>query len=419
MKNQQTFTDFKYKALNWANQFDVCCFLDSNQYKDNYSEFDFLLAADFQFELKSSSGDSFEKLKTFYETHKQWAFGFFSYDLKNQIEDLSSNHLDNLKFPDLYFFVPKHLIAYKNGIAEVLIGDNCLLTEIDNFKQSQKKDERKLDLKARLSEAQYVEKIDLLKEHISRGDVYEINFCQEFFAEHAEINPLDIFESLNRLSPTPFAGFFKVDQHYILSATPERFLCRRADKLISQPIKGTAKRSINPQQDNAIKSALRNDIKEQTENVMIVDLVRHDLTKSAVKGTVKVEELFGIYTFPQVHQMISTISCLLNPDVHFIDAIKNAFPMGSMTGAPKVKAMQLIERYEETKRGVFSGSFGCINPNGDFDFNVIIRSILYNAESKYLSFQVGGAITYQSNAKLEYEECMLKASAILSVLDTH
>jgi para-aminobenzoate synthetase component I len=221
---------------------------------------------------------------------------------------------------------------------------------------------------------------------------------------------------LNAISPTPFSGFFKLKDRYILSATPERFLCKRGNKLISQPIKGTAKRSADLAEDLRIKAALKVNIKEQSENVMIVDLVRNDLTKSAVKGSVKVDELFGIYSFPQVHQMISTISCELDPTVDLIEAIRNTFPMGSMTGAPKIKAMELIDQYERSKRGVYSGSFGCISPTGDFDFNVIIRSILYNAEEQYLSFQVGGAITYAANAEEEYEECLLKASAIMQVL---
>jgi para-aminobenzoate synthetase component 1 len=225
-----------------------------------------------------------------------------------------------------------------------------------------------------------------------------------------------VYNQLNNISPTPFSGFFKFNQNYILSATPERFLCKRGNKLISQPIKGTAKRSSSVLEDEKIKSNLKNSEKEQAENVMIVDLVRNDLTKSAIKGSVKVEELFGIYSFPQVHQMISTISCEIDPHLHFIDAIKNTFPMGSMTGAPKIKAMQLIDEYEKTKRGIYSGSFGCISPNGDFDFNVIIRSILYNATTKYLSYHVGGAITYASDPEKEYEECLLKASAIMKVL---
>jgi para-aminobenzoate synthetase component 1 len=416
LKNQQNISHFKQKALHWANQFEVCCFLDSNDYKDAYSAYDFIIAADVDTELKCSTGNAFDQLKNFYTTHKQWIFGFFSYDLKNEIEDLHSNHPDNLDFPDLYFFVPKYLIAFKDGQAKVLIGDHSILADIDLFQLETEVKLSAIKITQRLSKDQYINKVETLRGHIIRGDIYEVNFCQEFFAENAEIDPVQTFEWLNEVSPTPFAGYFKVYGKYILSATPERFLCKRGSKLTSQPIKGTAKRSSDLAEDEAIKLQLRNDIKEQAENVMIVDLVRHDLTKSAVKGSVTVDELFGIYSFPQVHQMISTISCELNPKVHFIDAIKNAFPMGSMTGAPKVKAMKLIEAYEVTKRGIYSGSFGCISSDGDFDFNVVIRSILYNAESKYVSFQVGGAITYQSNAVSEYEECLLKASAILKVL---
>ena len=402
--------------MHWANQFEVCCFLDSNQYIDTYSAYDFIIAAGVQEELQHSSENAFEALKMFYEKDKQWMFGFFSYDLKNEIENLESNNIDHLNFPDLYFFIPKYLIAFKDGKADVLIGSDSLLDEIDNFNPPEKVIEHQVNINQRISRNQYIESVEKLKDHILRGDIYEVNFCQEFFAENAEINPVETFSLLNKISPTPFAGYFKVYNQYILSATPERFLCKRGPKLISQPIKGTARRSDNPSEDENIKIQLRNDVKEQSENVMIVDLVRHDLTRSAVKGSVTVEEMFGIYSFSQVHQMISTISCQLDPDVHFIDAIRNAFPMGSMTGAPKVKAMQLIEQYEETKRGVYSGSFGCISPNGDFDFNVVIRSILYNAANKYLSFQVGGAITYQCDPEKEYEECLLKASAILKVL---
>ncbi|GGI25068.1 anthranilate synthase component I family protein [Pedobacter mendelii] len=415
MKNQLISNNFKQKVLHWANQFDVCCFLDSNDYVDAYSEYDFLLAVGCKAELKSEIGNAFEKLKTFFEENQQWLFGFFGYDLKNEIEDLKSENPDHLNFPDLYFFVPEYLLVCKDGVAEILIGDKSVLNEINAFIVIEEAAHR-INIKSKISKTEYLNKINALKEHIIRGDIYEINFCQEFFAEHAEIAPVQTYEALNNLSPTPFSGYFKLYNQYILSATPERFLCKRGNHLISQPIKGTAKRSSDKAKDEIIKATLKNSIKEQAENVMIVDLVRHDLTKSAVKGSVKVDELFGIYTFPQVHQMISTVSCELNPEVHFIDAIKNTFPMGSMTGAPKVKAMKLIEEYEDTKRGIYSGSFGCINPSGDFDFNVIIRSILYNSENKYLSFQVGGAITYQSEAEAEYEECLLKASAILQVL---
>ena len=417
MKTINNITNFKQKALHWANQFEVCCLLDSNQYEDQYSSYDFLIAADVQVALECKTGNAFHQLKKFRELHKTWLFGLFNYDLKNELEDLESNHPDYLNFPALYFFVPKYLIGIKNGGVDVLIGNDTIIAEINESIISAEEKHTTLKIEKRLSKTQYLDKVERLKDHIVRGDIYEVNFCQEFFAENATINPIQTFEALNRLSPTPFAGYFKIRDQYILSATPERFLCKRDNKLISQPIKGTAKRSDVLKEDEIIKLQLKNDLKEQSENVMIVDLVRHDLTKSAVKGSVKVDELFGIYTFPQVHQMISTIICELNPVVHFIDAIKNAFPMGSMTGAPKLKAMELIEAYEETKRGMYSGSFGCISPNGDFDFNVVIRSILYNATQKYLSFQVGGAITYQCDAEKEYEECLLKASAMLKVLE--
>lgn len=410
---------FKQKALQLAETFDACCCLDSNDYKDPYSQYDCLIAFGIEYEINTQSGDAFEQLKAFHELHQNWLFGLLSYELKNEIEELHSRHTDQLNFPDLFFFVPKYLIALQGDEIKVLKGDESILTTIDQVSLLEDPLKNKVEVEAKLDKTSYIAIVEKLREHILRGDIYEINFCQEFFSRHADINPLKVYNELNKLSPTPFAGFFKIYDNYILSATPERFLCKRTQQLISQPIKGTAKRSLDPILDEQIKTALKSSIKEQAENVMIVDLVRNDLTKSAVKGTVKVDELFGIYSFPQVHQLISTISCELDPAIHFIDAIKNTFPMGSMTGAPKIKALQLIDQYEMSKRGAFSGSFGCINPNGDFDFNVIIRSILYNANEKYLSFQVGGAITYAAAAEQEYEECLLKASAIRKVLENY
>ncbi|TKC04615.1 anthranilate synthase component I family protein [Pedobacter polaris] len=406
----------KQKTLQWASNFDVYCCLDSNNYKDIYSNYDCLVAIGAKQELTTNYGNAFADLKSFYEDHKDWMFGLLSYELKNELEDLITNHSDKLDFPDLYFFIPEYIIALQNDNIHILKGDSSIIEEIKKVNLDSKFVELEVKVQSRFDKKSYIETVENLQTHIKRGNIYEVNFCQEFFAENAIINPLAVYQELNSLSPTPFAGFFKIQDKYILSATPERFLCKRDNRLISQPIKGTAKRSANKVEDEQIKINLKSSIKEQAENVMIVDLVRNDLTKSAVKGSVKVDELFGIYTFPQVHQMISTISCELDPTVHFIDAIKNTFPMGSMTGAPKIKAMKLIDTYEKSKRGAFSGSFGCISPNGDFDFNVIIRTILYNETQKYLSFQVGGAITYAANAEEEYEECLLKASAIMRVL---
>lgn len=407
---------FKQKAMQWAASFEIYCCLDSNQYQDPYSNYDWLIAVNAVQELKTSAGQAFEQLQDFYQKQQTWMFGLLSYELKNEIECLNSRHSDQLDFPDLFFFVPQYLIAIKGNKIEVLKGDTSIITKINSLELKAKAKPLSLKIESRINKASYLATVQQLQAHIKRGDIYEVNFCQEFFAEHANIDPLAVYNELNSISPTPFSGFFKIYQQYILSATPERFLCKRAMRLISQPIKGTAKRSTDPETDEKIKVALKESIKEQAENVMIVDLVRNDLTKSAVAGSVRVDELFGIYSFPQVHQMISTISCSLKPDLHFIAAIKNTFPMGSMTGAPKIRAMELIDRYESSKRGAFSGSMGCISPQGDFDFNVIIRSILYRADKQYLSFQVGGAITYAADAEAEYEECLLKAAAIRKVL---
>ncbi|RZJ80989.1 MAG: anthranilate synthase component I family protein [Flavobacterium sp.] len=415
MNLQNTYL-FKQQALQYASTFDACCCLDSNNYKDQYAQYDCLIAFGIDKQITVQSDSAFSSLKSFIEIHKDWMFGMFSYELKAETDGLKTDKIDQLNFPDLFFFVPKYLIALQGDEVKVIIGDEQLLKQIEAVELKDENATNVVSISQKISKANYIETVKRLQQHIARGDIYEVNFCQEFFSTNTHINPLQVYQALNGVSPTPFSGFFKIFDKYILSATPERFLAKRGNKLISQPIKGTAKRSENLIEDERIKSALKNDVKEQAENVMIVDLVRNDLTKSAVKGSVKVDELFGIYSFPQVHQMISTISCELNSEIHFVDAIKNAFPMGSMTGAPKIKAMQLIDQYEESKRGIYSGSFGCISPSGDFDFNVIIRSILYNETNKYLSFQVGGAITFVADAEKEYEECLLKASAIMKVL---
>ena len=255
-------------------------------------------------------------------------------------------------------------------------------------------------------------------EHIHRGDIYEANFCMEFYAENAQIEPLEIYQKLNTISEPPFAAYFKNNFQYLLSASPERYLRKEGLKVISQPIKGTARRSFDLEQDEQLKSDLAQNEKERSENIMIVDLVRNDLSQTATKGSVQVEELCQIYTFKQVHQMISTIVSEVENTTSPIEILRTTFPMGSMTGAPKISAMQIIEELEETKRGLYSGAVGYFTPNGDFDFNVVIRSILYNSENQYLSFSVGSAITSQAIPENEYEECLLKAKAMFEVLQS-
>jgi len=415
----QNIDDFKRKALAFANQFDVCCLLDSNNYHDSYSKFDLLFAIDYSDKIETKKvNNSFELLEAFKLKNKGWLFGGLGYDLKNEIEDLNSKNDDFLNFPDLFFFAPKHILVLKGNDLKIISDDaNNIWSQIKDTNIEKSNSSAKCDIKCRFSKADYIQTLGDIKTEISKGNIYETNFCMEFYAENATINPNLIFQQLNSISPTPFANYFKWFDKFIISATPERFLSKRGNKLISQPIKGTAKRSENQKEDEQIKVDLVNHPKEQQENVMIVDLVRNDLTKSAKKGTVSVEELFGIYSFKQVHQMISTVVCEIKEGLSSVDVLKNTFPMGSMTGAPKISAMLLMDNYERSQRGIYSGAVGYFSPEDDFDFNVIIRTILYNETEKYLSFHVGSAITYYADAEKEYEECLLKIKAILEVLN--
>lgn len=324
--------------------------------------------------------------------------------------------------PDMHFFIPEiiieinkeYLLIYASTQKEA----NNIMKEISAINIEQNiNSNKKITIHHRTDKLTYLKDVSAIRQHIIEGNVYELNYCQEFYAENCNINPLAVYLRLNEHSAMPFSCYYKLKDKYLMCASPERFLKKEKNKLISQPIKGTIKRGKDKKEDQQLKEKLKNDIKERAENVMIVDLVRNDLARTAVPGTVKVEELFGVYTYPKVHQMISTIVSELKPEIQFLDAIQNAFPMGSMTGAPKIAAMQLIEQYEKTKRGLYSGAVGYIKPDEDFDFNVVIRSILYTAYDQYLSFQVGGAITYDSVPEKEYEECLLKANAIMNLFN--
>lgn len=411
---------FKKKALQWANYFNTACLLDSNNNAAaGYHSKDWLLAVDAIDELTCGT-DAFEKLKEFQAHADSTIFGFLTYDLKNQIEKLESRHEDRPGFAELYFFKPRYLFEI-NG-SKLTINRNYpetfeLVEMIGKMKVDDALPAERLQLKPRTPKATYLQNVARIKMQIEEGDFYEMNYCTEFYAEKATLNPIAVFNRLNESAQAPFSVFFKHAHRYLLCASPERFLKKEGSTLISQPIKGTIHKGATKDENDALKAQLHLDEKERAENVMIVDLVRNDLAKSAIPGTVKVNELFGIYTFNAVNQMISTVTATLKPETHFIEAIKNAFPMGSMTGAPKVEVMKNIERYEDVKRGLYSGSVGYITANGDFDFNVVIRSIFYNLQAQYLSIQAGGAITYDSIPEKEYDEILLKAKGMMHALD--
>ncbi len=412
----------KKQLLNWSQQFREIVFLDSNDHNFQYSSYDCILAVDAFTALQTDFINAFEELNAYQKMTKDWLFGYLSYDLKNDTEKVISENKDKLYFPDLFFFQPKKIIFIKNNQLEFHYLNICNdemesdYQEIIHFENTNTDAIAETNIQQQISKSNYIEKVSKMLEYIQNGNIYEANFCMEFFAENTFLNPVKTFESLNEISKAPFSTFFKNNKQFALSASPERYLKKTGEKCISQPIKGTSRRSINKKEDELSKINLANDPKERAENIMIVDLVRNDLSKTAKKASVVVEELCEIYSFLQVHQMISTVTSLLKPEFSPVDVLKTTFPMGSMTGAPKISAMKIIEELEETKRGLYSGSIGYFTPENDFDFNVIIRSILYNETEKYVSFSVGSAITSKSNPESEYEECLLKARAMRLVL---
>lgn len=418
-------SSFKQKLLQWAQKFDNIIFLDNNGHHDNYGSFEAAIAIGVESQLKTNQSDALEALSYYKDKTKDWIFGYLTYDLKNELEDLNSQNHDDLEFEMLHFFQPQKLIFLKEGRAEFhylkeyakksVIDYNAILSV--DFEHYTKRKFTTPKIKLRIHKDAYLNKINCVLREIQIGSIYEVNICQEFFSEKTIIDPLKTFNHLNKISNPPFSAFLKLNDRYALCASPERYLKRIGSKIISTPIKGTAARSKILSEDVALKEGLAKDPKELAENIMITDLVRNDLSKSALRGTVQVEELCKVYTFKQVHQMISTITSKIDTTLNSVQLLKDTYPMGSMTGAPKVAAMKIIEKFEETKRGLYSGSIGYFDPDDNFDFNVIIRTILYNAKKKYVSYSVGSAITSKSDPQKEYQECLLKAKAMRSVLE--
>jgi para-aminobenzoate synthetase component 1 len=279
------------------------------------------------------------------------------------------------------------------------------------------KENSPITFSTRTNKAEYIKRVNALKHHIHIGDIYEINFCVEFEALDVDLDPYSVFVKLNQLAYAPYAALAKLDDIYIISASPELFLKRSKDTLITKPIKGTAKRSDDRHEDENLKQQLHLSLKERTENVMIVDVSRNDLSMLAQRATVTVPKLYHIESYKTVHQMVSTVQCKLKNEVNFNEIMNATFPMPSMTGAPKLRAMQLSDEYEQFKRKEYSGALGYIDQNGDFTLSVLIRTLVYNSRTKRLSFGVGSAITHLCDSEKEYEECLLKAKALLAAVN--
>jgi len=417
------------------------------------SSFECLLAVGVIDTFTAPAGNAFSGLKQWAAGRQDWLLGHLSYDLTAETEGVSGDFADPIGFPDMFFFQPAHLILLQKDsirIGSINADPAAIWRQIQATEPPPARSlppqipaestppqpptesippqtTAPIPFTPRFARSEYLSTVETLRRHILRGDCYEINFCQEFFAQPASIDPLTTWRALSQASPNPFAAYYRLDHRYLLCASPERFLKKSGDQLFSQPIKGTAPRlkQDNPAEGRAsedvladaqARQELANSAKDRAENVMVVDLVRNDLSHVCRPGSVKVSELFGIYPFPQVYQMISTITGTLLPGLDWTDALRHCFPMGSMTGAPKHRVTQLIARYERSRRGLFSGAVGYVTPEGDMDMNVVIRSLLYNQQSRYLSYQVGSGITWYSDPSAEYEECLVKAEGIRKAL---
>lgn len=405
--------NIKNKMLNWLKPFSIFAYLDNNGYGHKPARFELLLAAS----PVSSAATAVQ------DEDGDWRFGHFAYDYKNQVEpSLSSRHPDFTGFADSAFYRPDVVMYIHRGthtlhVTSLLQDPQHLLEQVLQAPAVIPAAPAAMPPRWQydFDEQDYMATVQQIKAHIAAGDCYEMNFCTRAFAEDCTVEPFALFHRLNVLNPAPFAALYRNGASWLICASPERFLYREGARLLSQPIKGTARRAQVAGDDERLKAALLHDPKERAENVMIVDLVRNDLARSCEPGSVSVPELFGVYTFPQVHQLISTVEGRLKPGTGNQEAIAHAFPMGSMTGAPKIMVMRLTEQYERARRGLYAGCIGYIAPGGDFDFNVVIRSLQYNATSSFLSYQTGGAITYDSDPAAEWAEVRLKAKALEQV----
>lgn len=355
-------------------------------------------------------GDPWSIISEFQQARNSWLFGYFGYDLKNSTEKLYSKNEKLIDAPDFYFMEPELLLSVEDEKVVSIIGDY----EHENRPKHPVAGQiNRLEPLIRKSE--YLSKIDAIKNQIREGDYYELNYSYPFTGDF-QGDPYWLYQKMREINPVPFGGFIRKDDLSVCCASPERFLKRIGSRVFSEPIKGTAARSSNKDEDTFQKNLLLNE-KNRAENLMIVDLVRHDLSKIAKRGSVIVPKLFDIQSFGTVHQLISTVEGEIDKGILPVDIIKACFPMGSMTGAPKIEVMKAIEHLEMYQRNIYSGAIGYFEPNGNFDFNVVIRSAITKRDK--LVYPVGGAITSDSDPLDEWEETHLKAKVLTKIFDEY
>lgn len=418
---------FEQKLYRMVHEFEYAVVLTDkylfyNGHVQQYHEFDLLAG----FDALEVFEEDFNKMGRAASSLNDWLLGYFSYDLKDEFEAfLSSGNYDPVGFKKFSFFQPRFMIRKSNDSWQVGFQTDkdseheaeLFVEQIRAIVIKEKPEMPGFSFQPNVSRAEYLRNVNALKQHIRKGDIYEINYCIDFFAEIENLDPADVFSGLIDIAPMPFSAFLRHKDSFLMGASPERYLRKRGARILSQPMKGTARKTSETHDDYKVMKSLAESDKERAENIMIADLVRNDLARVAARGTVKVDDLCSVFPYPGVYQMVSTISAQMHGDSSWLDPVRCSFPMGSMTGAPKIRAMELIEKYEKTSRSLYSGAVGYVTPELDYDFNVVIRSFLYNQDSGYLSYTVGSAITDVCNPLDEYNECFLKAEKLRSVFN--
>lgn len=347
-----------------------------------------------------------------------WLVGYFRYDLKDALEQLHPRLKAEPDQDPSRWWTPRWVLEWNKG--ELLLhcsehdrASGEALVEALHAPAAEGQVSAPANWTACTTRSEYLERAGTLLDHIQRGDIYEVNYCTTRLAQLPNWDPFTAFGELLRKSGAPFAGFMRMEEQFTLCASPERYLAFEGDRIVGQPMKGTRPRSQDPVEDMRLAEELASDNKERSENIMALDVMRHDLARIAASGTVHVDELCGVHSYAQVHQMVSTVSARSRSGISQGDAARSAFPMASMTGAPKFRAMQLIDAAEDRARGLFSGSLGFFAPDGTADLNVVIRTVLYNATTGLASLSTGSALTAQCDPQLEWEECELKARSVI------
>lgn len=408
---------FKQKVLCWLKQYNTFTYLDNNHYSNGPHRYELLVGVEAMRSL------SIEEINL-PENKGQWLFGHLSYDYKVQLfPKLPINKCRKDGYSSTSFFIPKIVIAIPFQSSHVKIISNVdhdlifkaiINSEVTSDLSLHLQDDT--DWIEDMNQDQYLNTVNAIQNHIKEGDCYELNLCNGYEIQEIGLDPYIVFQKLNLINPAPFAAFYRSDNNFLLCSSPERYLYKEKSLLVSQPIKGTIRKGITLEEDENLKRQLKNNIKECAENLMITDLVRNDLAQICEVGSVTVPDLLGLYSFNSLHHLISTIQGNVIANYNLIEILSLPFPMGSMTGAPKYIVMELIDKYEKSGRGIYSGSIVYITPEGDFDSNVVIRSLVYNSTTRKLHFHSGGAITIDSDPQKEWEEICLKSQRLKDVL---